>query len=72
MGVPTVRPSDWQVLQVVHRLGAIPQYKLADLLGRNRSTVNGTVQRLLASGWLVRAGQSGTGRGRPAILLAVN
>jgi predicted NBD/HSP70 family sugar kinase len=72
MGVPTVRPSDWQVLQVVHRLGAIPQHKLADLLGRNRSTVNGAVQRLLVSGWLVRAGQTGTGRGRPAILLAVN
>jgi len=72
MGIPKVRPVDWPVLQVVHRLGAIPQHKLAELIGRKRSTVNGAVQRLLATGWLVRAGQAGEGRGRPAILLAVN
>ncbi|MEZ6082981.1 MAG: ROK family transcriptional regulator [Phycisphaerae bacterium] len=63
---------DWQVLQVVHRLGPLPQHKLADHLGRQRSTVNGATQRLMASGWLQKVGQSGQGRGRPAILLAVN
>jgi len=63
---------DWQILQMVHRLGAIPQHRLAELTGRQRSTVNGAVQRLQASGWLVQAGQTGEGRGRPAILLAVN
>jgi predicted NBD/HSP70 family sugar kinase len=63
---------DWQVLQVVHRLGPLPQHKLADHLGRQRSTVNGATQRLMTSGWLQKVGQSGQGRGRPAILLAVN
>ncbi|UCG16110.1 MAG: ROK family transcriptional regulator [Phycisphaerales bacterium] len=72
MVVPSVRPVDWQVLQVVRRLGATPQHKLAERIGRQRSTVNGAVQRLLSSGWLNRAGQAGEGRGRPAILLAVN
>ncbi|MCP4589962.1 MAG: ROK family protein [bacterium] len=71
MDTVRVRPMDWQVLQVVHRLGATPQHKLAEHIGRQRSTINGAVQRLLASGWLARAGRSGTGRGRPAILLAV-
>ncbi|MBU0638874.1 MAG: ROK family transcriptional regulator [Planctomycetes bacterium] len=63
---------DWSVLQVIHRLGAIPQHKLAEQIGRQRSTINGAVQRLVTSGWLKRVGQSGSGRGRPAILLAVN
>jgi glucokinase len=62
MGTRKVSPGDWEVLQVVHRLGAVAQLKL----------VNGSVQRLLASGWLTRAGQAAAGRGRPAILLAVN
>lgn len=72
MNFATIRPMDWQVLQVVHRLGPLPQHKLADHLGRQRSTVNGATQRLMASGWLQKVGQSGQGRGRPAILLAVN
>ncbi len=72
MPAPAVSPMDWQILQMVHRLGAIPQHRLAELTGRQRSTVNGAVQRLQASGWLVQAGQTGEGRGRPAILLAVN
>lgn len=63
---------DWSVLQVIQRLGATPQRKLAEQIGRQRSTVNGAVQRLLTSGWLERVGQAGGGRGRPAILLAVN
>jgi predicted NBD/HSP70 family sugar kinase len=63
---------DWSVLQVIHRLGATPQHKLAEQIGRQRSTVNGAVQRLATSGWLQRVGQEGSGRGRPAILLAVN
>jgi predicted NBD/HSP70 family sugar kinase len=67
-----VRPMDWSVLQVIHRLGATPQHKLAEHIGRQRSTINGAVQRLVASGWLQRVGQTGGGRGRPAILLAVN
>jgi len=72
MGPSKVRPPDWPVLQVVHRLGAAPQHKLAEHMGRQRSTVNGAVQRLLGCGWLKRVGQSGSGRGRPAILLAVD
>jgi len=67
-----VRAMDWSVLQVIHRLGAIPQHRLAEQIGRQRSTINGAVQRLVASGWLSRVGQTGSGRGRPAILLAVN
>jgi predicted NBD/HSP70 family sugar kinase len=63
---------DWQVLQAVQRLGAVSQPQLASVMGRKRSTVNGAVQRLLSAGWLARAGQAGEGRGRPAILLAVN
>jgi predicted NBD/HSP70 family sugar kinase len=63
---------DWSVLQVVQRLGAAPQHKLADTVGRQRSTVNGAVRRLLAAGWLRRAGQAVHGPGRPAILLAVD
>lgn len=63
---------DWSVLQVIHRLGATPQHKLAEQIGRQRSTVNGAVQRLVSAGWLKRAGRSGSGRGRPAILLAVD
>lgn len=66
-----VRPTDWSVLRVIHRLGPTPQHKLAEHLGRQRSTVNGTVKRLLSAGWLTRVGQEGSGRGRPAILLAV-
>jgi predicted NBD/HSP70 family sugar kinase len=62
---------DWSVLQVIHRLGATPQHKLAEHIGRQRSTINGAVRRLAASGWLTRVGQAGSGRGRPAILLAV-
>jgi len=50
----------------------VPQHKLAEQVGRGRSTINGAVQRLTAAGWLARVGQSGSGRGRPAILLAVN
>jgi predicted NBD/HSP70 family sugar kinase len=60
------------VLRVIHRLGATPQHRLAEQIGRQRSTVNGAVKRLLSSGWLKRVGQEGGGRGRPAILLAVN
>jgi predicted NBD/HSP70 family sugar kinase len=72
MGVGKVRPMDWQVLQVIHRLGPTPQHKLAAQIGRQRSTVNGAVQRLLAAGWLARVGETRAGRGRPAILLSVN
>jgi predicted NBD/HSP70 family sugar kinase len=72
MPVSRVHPTDWSVLQVIQRLGAAPQHKLAEQMGRQRSTVNGAVQRLVASGWLKRVGQEGGGRGRPAILLAVN
>ncbi|MFH1747280.1 MAG: ROK family transcriptional regulator [Planctomycetota bacterium] len=72
MTVSQVRPSDWSVLQVIRRLGATPQYRLAEHMGRRRSTLNGAVQRLVASGWLKRVGQEGGGRGRPAILLAVD
>jgi predicted NBD/HSP70 family sugar kinase len=67
-----VSPMDWSVLQVVQRLGAAPQHMLADQVGRQRSTVNGAVRRLLDAGWLRRAGQAVHGPGRPAILLAVN
>ena len=67
-----VRPTDWSVLRVIHRLGPTPQHKLAEQIGRQRSTVNGTVKRLLSTGWLTRVGQEGSGRGRPAILLAVD
>ena len=72
MATSRVHPTDWSVLQVIQRLGAAPQHKLAEQMGRRRSTVNGAVQRLVASGWLKRVGQEGSGRGRPAILLAVN
>ncbi len=72
MGISKIRPMDWHVLQVVHRLGSTPQHKLAEHIGRQRSTVNGAVQRLLASGWLTRVGQAAHGRGRPAILLSVD
>ncbi len=72
MNAATVRPADWSILQVVQRLGAVPQHKLAEHVGRRRSTINGAVQRLVAAGWLSRVGQAGGGRGRPAILLAVN
>jgi len=67
-----VRAMDWSVLQVIHRLGPTPQHRLAEQIGRQRSTINGAVQRLASAGWLQRAGQTGSGRGRPAILLAVN
>ncbi len=67
-----IQPADWQVLQVLYRLGATPQHKLAEHLGRQRSTVNGAVQRLASAGWLTRAGKEAAGRGRPAILLAVD
>lgn len=63
---------DWSVLRVIHRLGAVPQHKLAEQIGRQRSTINGAVKRLISSGWLKRVGQTGSGRGRPAILLAVD
>ncbi len=72
MAASRVHPTDWSVLQVIQRLGAAPQHRLAEQMGRRRSTVNGAVQRLVASGWLKRVGQEGGGRGRPAILLAVN
>ncbi len=72
MTTSRVSPFDWSVLQVVHRLGTPPQQTLAEQVGRQRSTVNGAVQRLLAAGWLRRVGQAVRGRGRPAILLAVN
>jgi predicted NBD/HSP70 family sugar kinase len=72
MAASRVHPTDWSVLQVIQRLGATPQHKLAEHIGRQRSTVNGAVQRLAASGWLKRVGQEGGGRGRPAILLAVD
>ncbi|MBU0617726.1 MAG: ROK family transcriptional regulator [Planctomycetes bacterium] len=72
MAVSRVHPTDWTVLQVIQRLGAAPQHKLAEQMGRRRSTVNGAVQRLVASGWLKRVGRQGSGRGRPAILLAVD
>jgi predicted NBD/HSP70 family sugar kinase len=71
-GISKVRTMDWQVLQVIHRLGPTPQHKLAAHIGRQRSTVNGAVQRLLTTGWLARAGEARAGRGRPAILLGVN
>ena len=48
--VARVRPMDWSVLQVIQRLGATPQHKLADHIGRRRSTVNGAVQRLVQQG----------------------
>ena len=67
-----MRPIEWQVLQAVHRLGPTPQHVVAKHTGCQRSTVNGAVKRLSASGWLTEAGRSGVGRGRPAILLAVN
>jgi predicted NBD/HSP70 family sugar kinase len=72
MKLKRVSPLDWSVLQVVQRLGAPHQHRLAEQVGRQRSTVNGAVQRLLAAGWLSRVGQTVSGRGRPAILLAVN
>ncbi|MBN2447958.1 MAG: ROK family transcriptional regulator, partial [Phycisphaerae bacterium] len=72
MPLSRVSPTDWGVLQVVHRLGATPQHKLATHMGRQPSTVNGAVKRLLSSEWLARVGQMTNGRGRPAILLAVN
>jgi predicted NBD/HSP70 family sugar kinase len=72
MAGPRVYPTDWSVLQIIQRLGAAPQHRLAEQMGRQRSTVNGAVQRLVTSGWLKRVGQEGRGRGRPAILLAVN
>ena len=72
MGPSRVRPIEWQVLQAVHRLGPTPQHVVAKHTGCQRSTVNGAVKRLSASGWLTEAGRSGVGRGRPAILLAVN
>ncbi len=67
-----IRPADWSILQVVQRLGTVPQHRLAEQIGRGRSTINGAVQRLVAAGWLARVGQEAGGRGRPAILLAVN
>jgi predicted NBD/HSP70 family sugar kinase len=67
-----IQPADWQVLQLLHRLGATPQHRLAEHLGRQRSTMNGAVQRLLAAGWIAKAGKEAAGRGRPAILLAVD
>lgn len=72
MPLSKVRPMDWSVLRVIHRLGAVPQHRLAEQIGRRRSTINGAVKRLLSSGWLKRVGQTGGGRGRPAILLAVD
>ena len=72
MALAPVRSVDWPVLQSVHRIGTVPQHRLAEVIGRQRSTLNGAVQRLLAGGWLVRAGQQAHGRGRPAILLAVD
>lgn len=61
MATSRVHPTDWSVLQVIQRLGAAPQHRLAEQMGRRRSTVNGAVQRLVASGWLKRVGQEGSG-----------
>ncbi len=72
MSLSKVSPMDWSILRVIHRLGATPQHKLAEHVGRQPSTINGAVRRLLAAGWLEKVGQTGQGRGRPAILLAVN
>ncbi len=72
MAPARIQPVDWSVLQVIQRRGATPQYKLAEHIGRQRSTVNGAVKRLLKAGWLENVGQAGSQRGRPPILLAVN
>ena len=72
MNASRVSPMDWAVLQVVQQLGTTPQHRLAEQMGRQRSTINGAVKRLLASGWIRRVGQTVSGRGRPTILLAVN
>ena len=67
-----VAPMDWSILQAVQQFGTMPQHRLADHLGRQRSTVNGAIRRLEDVGWLKRDGRTVQGRGRPSILFSLN